>query len=413
MQTSFLKITEDTPIKEVARIIFSTNISSLPIVKGNKLVGIVSEVDVLSDMYPDIQKLLKDKSDSVKDAEASLHKIANLPVSKIMVKNVVTVSENASITHAQGIMIENQFRMVPVLGDDKKLVGVITHGDIFRHLIKEEVPKMELEHYAGFVSSNYDKMVDWKKRFEYEFPALFRIFSRHNVHRVLDLGVWTGEYSLGLIKEGLEVVGVDHNPSMIKIANDKKKKISNDLQKRISFHLSDFSNLAEVVDGEVDAVISMGSSFPYIPYDLEKTLLGAKKVLRKEDGVIFLQILNMEKVLTKQRRLLSFSIQKTKGEKGSEQMFLEYYDKKDNNIIEHHVVVFDYDGKSWIYKGMSSVPVKNVKKEDVEKILKNLSFKNISFSGNQGEYQGEYGQISLIKPFDQKNSDWMNVFATT
>lgn len=269
---------------------------------------------------------------------------------------------------------------------------------------------MEQEHYAGFIGDNYDKMVEWEKRFEYEFPALFRIFNRYKVKKILDLGVWTGEYSLGLVKEGMRVIGLDHNPSMITIANDKKKKLPENLRDKVSFFLSDFTDIADIVHTKVDAVISMGSSFPYIPNGLEDTLAGAKKVLKK-DGVLFLQILNMERVLTKQRRLLSFSIDKA-GVDGNEQLFIEFYDRKDNDMIEHHVIVFDHDGHSWTYKGMSSVPVKNVKQEDIEKMLKKLGFKNISFSGNQGEYQGEYGQISLIKPFDQKTSEWMNVLAT-
>lgn len=150
MQTSFLSVTEDTPIKEVARIIFSTSISSIAVVKGAKLVGVIAEVDVISHMYPTLQSLVEGEGQKHNQEEKKLQDIVNIPVSQVMVKDVKTVFPETSLIDAQGLMIANHFRMVPVVDKDKKLLGVITHGDIFRQIIKKRSAKNGARALCGF-----------------------------------------------------------------------------------------------------------------------------------------------------------------------------------------------------------------------------------------------------------------------
>lgn len=60
MQRSLTCVSGETPLKDVARMIFSLGISGVPVVKGNKLLGIVTEQDILSKMYPSLQELAED-----------------------------------------------------------------------------------------------------------------------------------------------------------------------------------------------------------------------------------------------------------------------------------------------------------------------------------------------------------------
>lgn len=398
MQTSVLRVSEDTSIKEVARIIFSTGISGAPVVNGKKLVGIITEEDILSQV-------------SSKQKTNTLDAVLDLSVGEIMNKQVTTISPDLPILEAEAIMLEKKFSRLPVVDSKGDLIGIVSQGDIFRQVIKDKMPQMEQERYAGFISKYYDVMIDWDQRLEYEFPSLQRIFNREKVEKVLDLGVWTGLYSIGLASEGVDITGLDHNIGMVAEANRKRAELPKKVQEKVKFIHSDFSNIKTDVSGNFDAVISMGNSLLYLPGDIPKILKDASSVLKPKTGIVVMQILNVPKVLEKKQRLLNFRIQKSDEASEKEHMFVEFFDDMGKGMVNHNLMVFDSDGMNWIYKGTTTVPIKNVSQDDVEKALKAAGFTDISFAGYNGDYQGDYGPMSFIKPFDQKYSDWMTVFA--
>lgn len=413
MQTSVLRVSEESPIKEVARLIFSTGISGAPVVKDEKLVGIITEEDILAHMYPSMKDIIEDYA-HVHDfewMEKNLHPILDTPVKDIMNKEVVSVMSDTPLMKAQSIMLTHKFSKVPVIDNKGRLIGIVSQGDIFRQILKEEIPSMEKERYAGFMSRHYDIMIDWEQRFEQEFPSLFRIFKKSNVKNILDLGVWTGLFSIGLAEEGLKVTGLEQNKFMLKAAEERREKLPKKIKDKLDFKYSSFSDIAQDVTGPYDAAICLGNSLVYLPGELTKTFKGVYNVLREKDGVIILQILNIERVLEKKHKLLNFRTQKTHFAAEQEHLFLEFFDKKGENNLYHNLIVFDSDGTNWIYKGLTSLPIKYIKEEDVQKSLEEAGFTEISVSGYQGDYQGEYVPISFIKPYDHKTSDWMVVIA--
>lgn len=399
MQTSVIRVSEDTPIKEVARIIFSTGISGAPVLSGKKLVGIITEEDILSKV-----------SSSNRNGDL-LDELLEEPVIKVMNKQVVTIPQGTNLLEAEKIMLDNNFSRLPVVDEKGNLIGIVSQGDIFRQVLKDKIPQMEKERYATFISRYYDVMIDWDQRFEYEFPSLQRIFNREKVEKVLDLGVWTGLYSIGLAREGINITGLDNNSGMIAEANKKREELPKKIQDKLEFKYSDFSDVRRDVSGTYDAVISMGNSFPYLPGDTSKILQDVSSVLKPKRGIIIFQILNVPKVLEKKQRLLNFRIQKSDADSEKEHLFLEFFDDIENGLVNHNLMVFDSDGVNWIYKGMTTVPIKNITQDDIEKYLIKAGFTDISFAGYNGDYQGDYGPMSFIKPFEQKSSDWMTVFA--
>lgn len=52
----------------------------------------------------------------------------------IMSRSVMTLCPGHSIAHAAQIMIDNRISALPVIDDDASLVGVVTEGDLIRHL---------------------------------------------------------------------------------------------------------------------------------------------------------------------------------------------------------------------------------------------------------------------------------------
>lgn len=414
MQKSIITITENTPFKEAARLIFSLGMSGIPVVKGKKLVGIITEEDILFRMHPTTKDLIEDYAHArnFEEMEKNLVHLLETSVGEVMNREVKTGRPDTPLMQAQSMMLLNKFSKLPIVNNKNELIGIISQGDIFREILKNEIPKIEREQYAGFIGRHYDLMVNWDKRFGYEFPILFHEFKKENIESVLDLGIWTGEYTIGLAKNGVErILGLDHNEIMIKMSGDKIKKLPAYLRKNIRVKLSDFSDLVKL-DEEFDAAICMGNSLPYIPLELPKLFKEVGKVLRKKKAVIVLQVLNFEKILKKKDRLLSFIIQESHLGAEKEHLFIEFFDQGKNNYeLLHHVIIFDNDGKNWIFKGVTTIPIFYYKKSYIEKILKSTGFKDIKFSGNLGKYQGEYGQLSFTEPFDPEQSDWLNVIA--
>lgn len=411
MHTSFLSFQKDTPIKEVARSLFFTGTSSAPILDRDKLVGIISDEDIVEHMYPTIQGIYKDveKRVDINWMESHFLNLLDKPVKKIMTVKVTTLNPDSLVKEAQSILLRHNFMRIPVVDYKEKVVGIVSQIDMFRELMSEDIPVMELERYAGFVAENYDAGIDWKKRFGFEFPSLFRIFEKNRVKTVLDIGSWTGEYAIGLAKHGYAVTGSDHNPQMFAFAERKRKKLSAEHKKNIQFVLTDFTNISKVLKQKFDAAISMGNSLPYLPVDIKNALNEVKKLL-KDDGVLVLQTLNMNRVIDERRQLLNFELKKEG--KIKKRLVLEFFERaQEKNSLVHNVVTLESDGKSWIYKGVNSITIKNITKDSIEKILKDVGFKNISFSGNKGEVEGQFGQMSLVKPFDPRTSEWMTVIA--
>lgn len=405
MQSSVPFVEEGLQIKNLARLIYTTNTPGFPVVKDKKLIGFVTEEDLFSQLY-------SVEGEELRSAE-HVSKIMESPVSKIMVRDIVSVTPETDLLDAQRLMYRYNFTRLPVAGKDNEFLGTITRSDVFGHILKNEIPKLEEGQYSSFVLENYDQMVDWEKRFDFEFPTLFRIFTKHKAKKILDLGIGTGEYSIRLAQEGIEeVIGVDENPLMIEFANSKRNKLSSELKERVSFQSSNYSKIdKQFADGTFDAVICMGGALPYFSVDTGD-LIKQVHSMTKKDGVFVIQLLNLERVIEKRRRFLYFKINKAKDEKNKEEMYIEFFDVKDEKTLAHNVVHFTSEAGRWIYRGINSIEIKYVKNNDLEPLLKKAGFKDIIITGNKGEYKGAYGQISLVKPFDPETSEWMTIVAT-
>jgi acetoin utilization protein AcuB len=99
------------------------NVRHLPVVdRAGKLVGLVAEEDLLK-AEPSSATLL-----SVWEIHSLLSK---LRVQEVMVRDVITTTEDAAIEEAAHLMLEHKIGCLPVLRGDA-LVGIITESDMFR-----------------------------------------------------------------------------------------------------------------------------------------------------------------------------------------------------------------------------------------------------------------------------------------
>tara|TARA_A100001011_G_scaffold186241_1_gene194858 strand:+ start:73 stop:501 length:429 start_codon:yes stop_codon:yes gene_type:complete len=109
-------------IKEASKRLHEKKIGCMPVEDDNKnIIGIISERDLSRLIYAEKFNI-------------------NLPVEKIMTKDLVTCDLNTSVTELMDTMTEKKIRHILIM-EDKKLLGIVSIGDVVNHLIakiKEE-----------------------------------------------------------------------------------------------------------------------------------------------------------------------------------------------------------------------------------------------------------------------------------
>lgn len=94
--------------KEVFDMMKALNYRQCPVVKDNKLVGIITETDLIN----------------------ALSENENIKVSDVMVIEPITIMEDAPIESASDIIRINNFNALPVVSQNNELLGIITVTDI-------------------------------------------------------------------------------------------------------------------------------------------------------------------------------------------------------------------------------------------------------------------------------------------
>ncbi len=123
----------DTPLPEAHRIMSEYKIRRLPVMDGDRLVGIVTRGDIRGAEASEATSL------SIWELNYLLSK---LTIDQVMTRNVITVEPETTVGEAAQLMLDKKIAGLPVLSDGK-LVGIITESDIFRLMVKlsmEEQP---------------------------------------------------------------------------------------------------------------------------------------------------------------------------------------------------------------------------------------------------------------------------------
>ncbi len=121
-----ITVTPQTSFNEALKTMRENRIRRLPVLDNRKLVGIVTEKDLL---YASPSKA------TTLDIWELHYVLSKLKIGEIMTSNVITVEENAPLEEAAKIMSENKIGALPVLNSEGDLVGIITETDIFKIFI--------------------------------------------------------------------------------------------------------------------------------------------------------------------------------------------------------------------------------------------------------------------------------------
>jgi acetoin utilization protein AcuB len=122
MSQPVITVAPDLPIMEALNLMKDEKIRRTPVVKNDKLVGIISDKDLLNASPSDATSL------SVWEINYLLSQIS---VKEVMSRHVFTVGENTPIEEAARIMADNKIGGLPVTLDEQ-VVGLITETDLFK-----------------------------------------------------------------------------------------------------------------------------------------------------------------------------------------------------------------------------------------------------------------------------------------
>lgn len=122
MSQPVISVSPDTPIHDALAMFKKEHIRRAPVIKDGKMVGIVTETDLLNASPSPVSTL------SVWEMNYLLSKVT---VKQVMSKKVLTVKRDTPIEEAARIMADNKLGGLPVM-DDNKVVGIITETDLFK-----------------------------------------------------------------------------------------------------------------------------------------------------------------------------------------------------------------------------------------------------------------------------------------
>jgi acetoin utilization protein AcuB len=126
MSKPVITVPPDMPINEALNMMKKDRIRRAPVVQNGKLIGIVSDKDLLNASPSPATSL------SVWEMNYLLSKIT---VKDVMTKKVMTVQENTPIEEAARILADNKIGGMPVMRGDK-VVGMITETDLFKMFLE-------------------------------------------------------------------------------------------------------------------------------------------------------------------------------------------------------------------------------------------------------------------------------------
>jgi CBS domain-containing protein/anti-sigma regulatory factor (Ser/Thr protein kinase) len=194
MTGNVITITPEASMQEVLTLLREKRISGIPILEDDCLIGVVSTEDL-------IRCLMKNDLDA--------------PVQNYMSTRLFTVNSFDYLTEALKIFTKTGRGRLPVLNENKKLVGIITKGDVSDGLLKalehdyqeEEVRRYRASHLFEDIESERTSLVLRYDIKHFDFAnggaassnikrALLRLGANAQLARRVGIGVYEAEMNM-------------------------------------------------------------------------------------------------------------------------------------------------------------------------------------------------------------------------
>lgn len=137
MNTNVRTTRTDSSINDVAIVMCFNKISGLPVVDDdNRIVGIISEKDILNGIYPNVSEYMETGRIDFESLEQEYSDLINLKVEDLMTPSVLTVTPEDPVLRAVSVMGINKIRRIPV-AEDGMLCGIVSMGDVHKAIFQK------------------------------------------------------------------------------------------------------------------------------------------------------------------------------------------------------------------------------------------------------------------------------------
>ncbi|MDI3298468.1 MAG: CBS and ACT domain-containing protein [Bacillota bacterium] len=122
MSRPVVSVGPGTSLREAWELARSHGFRHLPVLEGDRLVGILSDRD------------LRDAAPSSLESRPDTAAFDRTPVRYVMMTPVETVGPEEPVEEAAALMLARKVSALPVVNDAGELVGIVTTSDLLRHL---------------------------------------------------------------------------------------------------------------------------------------------------------------------------------------------------------------------------------------------------------------------------------------
>jgi CBS domain-containing protein len=105
-------VSPETPVKAVANAMLEQDIGAVPVGENDRLIGMITDRDI------------------VLRAVANGQDVSALKARDVMTKGVIWCKDTDDITHAANLMQSKKVRRLPVIDKNKRMVGILSLGDL-------------------------------------------------------------------------------------------------------------------------------------------------------------------------------------------------------------------------------------------------------------------------------------------
>ena len=119
-----ISVSRHTPVSDILALLHDHRIGAVVVLAGGKIVGLVSERDIVRSLH--------------RDGKAVLDETAQ----DIMSSPVVTAGPHVSVCDAMAIMTDRRFRHLPV-EESGQVLGLVSIGDLVKRRIEDAEAEAE------------------------------------------------------------------------------------------------------------------------------------------------------------------------------------------------------------------------------------------------------------------------------
>ncbi len=101
-----------TPVSDIAKLMRDNDIGSVPVGENDRLVGMVTDRDI-------VLRVVAENRDCT-----------GMTARDVMSSGIVYCRDNEDLDDAVRIMEQHEIRRLPVINDDKRMIGMLALGDI-------------------------------------------------------------------------------------------------------------------------------------------------------------------------------------------------------------------------------------------------------------------------------------------